>query len=58
MGNRTETIILKLSRNDERKIRDKAIKDNKSITEYIKQICIYDPWIEKDIKNKELGLSN
>ena len=29
MGNRTETIILKLSRNDERKIRDKAIKDNK-----------------------------
>lgn len=46
MGNRTETIILKLSRNNERKIRDKAIKYNKSITEYIKQICIYDPWIK------------
>lgn len=46
MGGRTETIILKLSRNDERKIRDKAIRDNKSITEYIKKICIYDPWIE------------
>lgn len=46
MGNKTETIILRLSRNDERKIRDKAIKDNKSITEYIKQICIYNPWIE------------
>ncbi|MBQ8999865.1 MAG: hypothetical protein IJ086_14410 [Clostridium sp.] len=46
MGNKTETIILRLSRNDERKIRDKAIKDNQSITEYIKQICIYKPWIE------------
>ena len=46
MGNKTETIILRLSRNDERKIRDKAIINNKSITEYIKQICIYDPWIE------------
>ena len=46
MGNNTETIILRLSRNDERKIRDKAIKDNKSITEYIKQISIYNPWIE------------
>ena len=46
MRNRRETIILKLLRNDERKIRDKAIKDNKSITEYIKQICIYDLWIE------------
>ena len=46
MWNKTETIILRLSRNDERKIRDKAIKDNKSITEYIKQVCIYNPWIE------------
>lgn len=46
MGSNTETIILKLSRENERKLRDKAIKDNKSITEYIKQICIYKPWIE------------
>lgn len=46
MRNRTGTIILKLSRSNERKIRDKAIKNNKSITEYIKQVCIYKPWIE------------
>ena len=46
MGIKTETVILRLSRNDERKLRDKAIKDNKRITEYIKKVCIYDPWIE------------
>lgn len=46
MGSNTKTIILKLSRENERKLRDKAIKDNKSITEYIKKICIYDPWLE------------
>ena len=55
MVNRTETIILKLSRNDERKIRDKAIINNKSITEYIKQICIYDPWIENRSEERRVG---
>lgn len=46
MNNKTETIILRLSRENEKIIRDKAIKDNKSIIEYIKKICIYDPWLE------------
>ena len=36
MGNRTETIILKLSRNDERKIRDKAIRKLKHPSKWIK----------------------
>lgn len=47
MSNRKETIILKLSKYNERKIRNKAIINNKSVNEYIKKICIYDPWITK-----------
>jgi hypothetical protein len=46
MRNYTETIILKLSKEKERKIREKALKDNISIEEYIKKICIYEPWLE------------
>lgn len=46
MGNNTETIILKLSKENEIKIRNKAIEDNMSIVDYIKRICIYDPWLE------------
>lgn len=46
MSNRTKIITLKLSREYERKIRNKAINDNISIVEYIKKVCIYDPWLE------------
>lgn len=46
MGNNTESIILKLSKENEMKIRERATKYNMSIEEYIKRICIYDPWIE------------
>ncbi|WP_195999362.1 hypothetical protein [Clostridium sp. 1001271B_151109_B4] len=46
MRNRIETIILRLSKENEKMIREKAIKENITIEEYIKKICIYDPWLE------------
>ena len=46
MNERIETIILRLSNENEKLLRDKAIKDNITIEEYIKKICIYDPWLE------------
>lgn len=46
MGNRIETIILRLSKENEKMIREKAIKENITIEEYIKKICIYDPWLD------------
>lgn len=46
MGNRIETIILRLSKENEKMLREKAIKENITIEEYIKKICIYDPWLE------------
>lgn len=46
MGNRIETIILRLSKDNEKMLREKAIKENITIEEYIKKICIYDPWLE------------
>ena len=46
MNERIETIILRLSKENEKLLRDKAIKDNITIEEYIKKICIYDPWLE------------
>ena len=46
MNERIETIILRLSKENEKLLRDQAIKDNITIEEYIKKICIYDPWLE------------
>ena len=46
MNERIETIILRLSKENEKLLRDKDIKDNITIEEYIKKICIYDPWLE------------
>ena len=46
MGNNTESIILKLSKENEIKIKEKAMQYNMTIEEYIKRICIYEPWIE------------
>ena len=46
MNERIDTIILRLAKENEKLLRDKAIKDNITIEEYIKKICIYDPWLE------------
>ena len=44
MNNKIETIILRLSKENEKILKEKATKQNVTIEEYIKKVCIYDPW--------------
>ena len=46
MKNVVEKIVKERIKENEKLLRDKAIKDNITIEEYIKKICIYDPWLE------------
>lgn len=47
MNNKIETIILRLSKENEKISKEKAIKQNVTIEEYIKKVCIYDPWLKE-----------
>lgn len=47
MNNKIETIILKLSKENEKILKEKANKQRITLEDYIKKVCIYDPWIEE-----------
>ena len=46
MNETSEIIILYITRDLDKKIRDKAIEEGVSIYDYIKRICIYKPWFD------------
>lgn len=47
MNNKIETIILRLSKENEKILKEKATKQNVTIEEYIKKVCIYDLWLKE-----------
>ena len=47
MNNKIETIILRLSKENEKILKEKATKQNVTIEEYIKKVCIYEPWLKE-----------
>ena len=44
---KTTSFVLRLSKENEKILKEKAIKQNVTIEEYIKKVCIYDPWLKE-----------
>ena len=42
-----DAVIAELSKENEKILKEKAIKQNVTIEEYIKKVCIYDPWLKE-----------